>query len=509
MASESIGHLERVVESSPWASERLLRFAAGPFTPDIAGRPVDTEEGALEVIDPSTARPIGSVPVATPADVVRAVEAAGEAQERWQQLGYFARFELLNTVADTIDRHADELALLDAVNSGNPVEAMRTDVRLAVRQLRYLAAIGLAVRGETIPASPAGLHYTLNEPYGVVARIVPFNHPILFAITKMAAPLITGNTVLIKSAEQTPLPALYLAGLIEGLLPEGVVTFLAGDAATGSALVTDPRIKRIAFIGSIPVGRRVQADAAASGVKHVTLELGGKNPMVVFPDARLDRAVDGAVSGMNFTVCQGQSCGSNSRILVHDSVREQFAGLLAERMNRIRVGASYDPGTDMGPLIDKAQYERVLGFIEEGKSRSRLRTGGTRPEGLSPDGYFVAPTLFDDVAPDDVLAREEIFGPVVSLLGWSDPNEALSMANDVDQGLTASVWTTDLATAHGFVESLEAGYVWVNDHGPHHIGAPFGGYKSSGVGEEESFSELMSFLQTKSVHIGGIKESQS
>ena len=505
MGTYSPSHLEQVVAASPWGTDRLAKFAAGPFCLDLAGGRIDATGNGLEVIDPSTELVIASVPVATPDDVTDAVSAAADAQPAWQDLGYYARFQALNEVSARIERHADELALIDAVNSGNPIAAMQTDVHLAVRQLRHLSALGLAVRGETIPASATGLHYTLHEPYGVVARIVPFNHPILFAIAKMAAPLITGNTVLIKSAEQTPLPAMYLAGLIEGLLPDGVVTLLAGDAATGAALVTDPRIKRIAFIGSIPVGQRVQAAAAGGGVKHVTLELGGKNPMVVFPDAQLEAAVDGALAGMNLTVCQGQSCGSNSRILVHESLRGRFTTLLAERMERIRVGIPYDPGSEMGPLIDRKQYDRVLGFIEAGKNRCRLRVGGGRPSGVSGRGFFVAPTLFDDVPADDVLAREEVFGPVVSVLGWNDPEEALAMANSVDQGLTASVWTTDLATAHGFAEGLAAGYVWVNDHGPHHIGTPFGGYKSSGVGEEESFSELMSFLQTKSVHIGGIR----
>jgi betaine-aldehyde dehydrogenase len=491
--------LQQLIDRDSASSDALRTWSAAPPQLLIAGDRVSSSR-ISEVVDPSTGDPLGEAPVATPEEVDQAVAAARDAQPAWQALGSFGRYEAILRAADVIEEHAHALALLDAIDSGNPLAAMETDVVLGLKHLRYFSAMGLAVRGDTYATADAGHHYSLREPYGVVGRIVPFNHPAMFAIGKIAPPLIGGNAVLLKPAEQTPLSSLYLAEVLRDVLPPGVVTFLPGDAGTGAALVRHPDVKRVTFMGGVSTGQRVQADAAAAGIKAVTLELGGKNPMLVFADADLERAVAGCVQGMNFTVCQGQSCGSNSRVLVHRSVFDRFMEALDDALSRITVGVAYDSATEMGPLIDGRQLERVTGFIERATSEARLVAGGGRPSNVPDGGYYVEPTLFE-VDGTEEIASEEIFGPVISAMPWSDEDELIETANRLPYGLAASVWSRDIARVNRVVRALDAGYVWVNEHGRHYLGSPFGGHKSSGVGEEESMSEIESFLQTKSVHV--------
>jgi acyl-CoA reductase-like NAD-dependent aldehyde dehydrogenase len=391
--------------------------------------------------------------------------------------------------------------MLDAIDGGNPYAAMLVDVRISIQSLHDWPALALALNGQTIPeASPGNLHYTRLEPYGVVGRIVPFNHPVMFAITRILPALIAGNTVVLKPAEQTPLSALVFGEIAAGVLPPGVLNVVTGGPEAGDALVTHPDVKRIAFTGSVPTAMRIQQRTAQFGIKHLSFELGGKNAMIVFPDVDVEDVVDGAIEGMNFVVCQGQSCGSNSRVFVHDDLYEDFLGAAGARLDAMRVGCAYDPSTEMGPLVTQAHYDRVRGYVDAGREEgARLVAGGGRPDGLD-GGYFLRPTLFADVAPGMRIAREEIFGPVMSVFRWSDYDSVVRQANDVDLGLTASVWTNDLHLAHKTAAALDAGYVWVNDSTKHYWGTPFGGTKNSGLGREESTDELLTYYELKAVH---------
>ncbi|MPZ68469.1 MAG: aldehyde dehydrogenase family protein [Actinobacteria bacterium] len=481
---------------------RSWETVTGGLSQFIGGEFVDgTSADSVPVVDPSSGDVIASLKGAGPGDVSAAIDAAERAQPAWNNLGFYERAMRMLRLADAIEERRSELAGLDAVDSGNPVIAMEDDVLLGLRQLRQMAGMGLAIRGETFPMEGGGLHYTSVEPFGVVARIVPFNHPSLFAITKIAAPLIGGNTVVMKPAEQTSLTNLFLGELFAEYLPEGVVNVVTGGAQTGATLIADERVKRIAFMGSVETGMRIQSAAAQVGIKYVTLELGGKNPMIVFPDADVSAASVGCVTGMNLTTCQGQSCGSNSRIFVHDDIYDEFMDGLVAELKGIRLGVAYSRDTDMGPVIDRRQLDRIADFVSHGRDSARIvyeaPVSGDLPQG----GYFSAPTVIDQIAPNDRLAVDEIFGPVISVFRWKDVEGVVAAANDVRYGLTASVWSKDIDRATSMASRLQAGYVWINEHGRHYIGTPFGGYKASGIGEEESFSEIESFLQRKSVHI--------
>jgi len=325
----------------------------------------------------------------------------------------------------------------------------------------------------------------------------------MFAATKIAAPLVAGNCVILKPSEFTSLSALAMADDLARLFPPGVVQVLTGlGSEVGDALVRHPGIGRIAFIGSAATGRRIQAAATTGGVKTVTLELGGKNPIVVFPDADLDLAVEGAIRGMNFT-WQGQSCGSTSRLLVHRDCYDDVVLKVGERLAAMRPGSPLDPASDTGAIVTPQQLDKVLSYIEIGKGeQARLVTGGERlTDGDLAQGNFVTPALFADVDPAGRLATEEIFGPVLAAIPFSDYDEAVAIANSVEYGLTASVFTRDLRTALAFSRDVDAGYVWVNETSRHFIGAPFGGVKNSGVGREEDLEEIESYTQLKSVNI--------
>lgn len=455
------------------------------------------------VLDPSTEEVLGEIQSADAGDMDRAIEAATGAQRAWFEIGPFERLQKLLELSDLLDGQVEILALLEALDSGNPVASMRKDIELGIKELRYIASLGLSLQGATIPSKPHRLHYTHMRPYGVVGRIIPFNHPARFFISKAAAPLIAGNGLVIKPPEQAPLTAIRLAELFNSVLPPGLVNVTSGGPQTGNALVRHPEVKRIAFTGSVATGMRIQASAAEVAVKSVSLELGGKNPMIVLADADLNLATEAAVSGMNLQTCQGQSCGSNSRILVHESRFDEYQSRVVDRLTHIRVGPAYDPEVDMGPLISESQYQRVNDFLESARIDGvEFALGGGRPTGLehSP-GYFVAPTVLSGPSPQSRVASEEIFGPVISLMPWRTLDEAVELANRVEYGLTASVWTHEINVAHRLAHSLDAGYVWINQHGPHYPGTPFGGMKSSGTAREESIDEIVSFCEVQAVHL--------
>jgi betaine-aldehyde dehydrogenase len=470
----------------------------------IGGALVTAADGAVaDVIDPATGQVVAQIPQGSAAEIDAAVEAADAALGAWMRTPITRRAELLGELAAVIEAHGDELAWLDTIDNGSPIGVMRGDYRIAVEHIRYFAGLALQLRGESIPVAEwDAVDFSLRQPFGVVGRIVPFNHPFMFAASRIAAPLIAGNTVVLKPAEVTSLSALRLGELAREILPSGVLNIVSGPGATaGDRLVTHPKVSRVAFTGSGEVGRRIQSRAAESAVKVVTLELGGKNPMIVFADADLDEAVEGAVRGMNFA-WQGQSCGSTSRLYVHRSIYPEFVGRLGRRLDSMVLGDPKLDSTDIGPVVSAAQYEKVIGYIRRGLDQGDLElvTGGL-PD-LEQAGYYIQPTLFS--APSGQsgpLFAEEIFGPVLVAAPFDDYDEVIEHANGLRVGLTASVWTRDLATAMRSSRDLHTGYVWVNWSSSHIPGASFGGVKDSGVGREEGLAELESFTQPKNIYI--------
>ena len=457
----------------------------------------------IETVSPATGRVLALLPRAEEADVDLAVEQAQSAFGGWRRTPAVDRAKLLYALADAVEAHAAELADLDVSENGSPIREMRKDAFHGAWSLRYFAGLALQLQGATIPTDFDRIDYTVREPFGVVGRIIPFNHPFMFAARTIGAPLIAGNTVILKPSEYTSLSAIRLVELASSILPAGVLNVVTGlGSEAGDALVRHPLVRRIAFTGSADTGRLIQQRAASTGVKAVSLELGGKNPIVVFPDADLDMALEGAIGGMNFT-WQGQSCGSTSRLLVHQSIRAPFVERLAARLKAMRSGAPDDESTDIGAMVNQAQFDKVVSYVGIAVADgARIVAGGGRPEDPAlDDGLFLRPTLLEDVMPDSRVAQEEIFGPVLATIPFHDYDEALQIANGVRYGLTASVFTSSLATAHAFSRDVEAGYVWVNDSARHFHGTPFSGSKDSGVGTEESFDELESYSRLKNVNI--------
>jgi acyl-CoA reductase-like NAD-dependent aldehyde dehydrogenase len=456
----------------------------------------------IESHDPATLEPTGRVPAATANDVDRAVKAAAQAQLGWAKKSVWERAAVLRGLAAAIRTRGAEILTLEARDTGNTLAKLQADVQIAAGYLEYFAGLGSELKGETVPASAQGLHFTLREPYGVVARIVPFNHPFMFAAAHLAAPLMAGNAVVVKTPETSPLTGSLLGELCRDTLPKGLVNIVHGfGAPAGDALVRHPLVRRIGFTGSVATGLAIQRAAASDAVKHVTLELGGKNPFIVFPDADLERVIDMAVAGMNFSWA-GQSCGSTSRLLLHESIHDRVVEGVAARMAALRLGSPLDLASEMGPVNSARQHARVMDFINGARAEgARLVTGGRRPPGERfSKGYWVEPTLFAEVQPAMRIAREEIFGPVVCALRWRTEDEAVALANDSDYGLTAAVWTQDLPVALRMLRSLQAGTVWINMAGQHFVGTPFGGWKDSGLGGEECLEELLSYSQVKAVH---------
>jgi len=470
----------------------------------IGGEFRDARNGAtLEAVNPSNGQLFARFPKGGPDDVDDAVHAAAAAFPAWWSTPPLERAASLEKLAAVILEHAAELAMLDVTDNGSPIREMRKDAFNAARLLRYFAGVVFEQRGDTIPGDHGRLNYTLRHPFGVVGRIIPFNHPLMFAAGKIGAPLIAGNAVVLKPSEHTSISALRLGELAQGIFPPGVLNIVTGlGRDVGDALVSHPMVRRIAFTGSAQIGRSIQARAASNVVKTVTLELGGKNPIVVFPDADIDRATDGALRGMNFT-WQGQSCGSTSRLLVHQSLRKEFVERLASRMATLRSGPPADESTDIGSIVHRAQFEKVMSYIDiAAQEELRLVVGGVQADdpALS-GGLYVRPTLYEDVPATSRLLREEIFGPVLVVVPFEDYDDALRIANDVAYGLSASVFTNDLSTALSFARDIEAGYVWVNDVSAHFLAAGFGGLKDSGVGREENLEEVLSYTQTKNINV--------
>jgi betaine-aldehyde dehydrogenase len=456
----------------------------------------------MAVTSPSTGDDLGAVQEGDTADVDRAVAAAHEAYLAWREVPAQERAASVREAARILRAHADELARLDALDGGNPFQAMRYDALLSADYMDYFAGLVVEMKGATIPIRPGVLNYTLREPLGVVARIGAFNHPLLFVAGKCGAPLAAGNTLIVKPADQTPLSALRIAELWHGVFPPGVFNIVTGGRAAGAALASHPKVAKVGFIGSIQAGRAV-AQAASASLKALTLELGGKNALVACPDMDPATVAKGVVRGMNFRYVTGQSCNSTSRVFLHDDIYEATLPHIVDEVKAIRVGLPTDPETEMGCLSSQAQFDKTLNYIEIAQQQGALLLHGGRrsADPALAKGFFVEPTVFADVTDDMRIAREEIFGPVVSILRWSDENDLVTRVNALEYGLTGSIWTHDLDRAHRLAGKIQSGYIWINDAASHYVGVPFGGYKQSGYGREESIEELYACTQLKNVNL--------
>ncbi|KIW85056.1 hypothetical protein Z517_00444 [Fonsecaea pedrosoi CBS 271.37] len=455
-----------------------------------------------EIFSPGDGKVIRKVAFAGEKDTAAAIEAAHAAFPAWRAVPSLERGKKLRKVADILRTHADELALLDAYNTGNPVIMMRGDALFAADTVDMFAGLIPAVQGETTHLDDSTFNYTLREPLGVVTRIVASNHPLMFAANRLAAPIAMGNTVVIKAPEQAPLSALRLAELLEDVFPPGVLNILSGGLECGKTLSTHRLVSKVTLIGSVPTGKAIQK-AAADTLKLTSFELGGKNALIAYPDADHNRLVDAIIAGMNFGWC-GQSCGSTSRVFLHDSLHDKILERIQDQIaKRFRPGNPLDPKTTMGALVSEAAQARVLKYVEIGKNDgARLLLGGRIPDSTDTQGgYFVEPTIFAGVTQKMRIANEEVFGPIVSILKWNDEEKLFEDVNAVDYGLTGAVFTSDIKTMQTAVRRIEAGTVWVNTVGTHFFSMPFGGYKQSGIGRDDCFEELRDMTQCKAVHV--------
>ncbi|KAB7708249.1 aldehyde dehydrogenase family protein [Bacillus aerolatus] len=481
---------------------RVQKFLKGKKQLFINGEWVNSASGkTFETFNPATGDVLAVVSEAQEEDINKAVQAARKAFDEgpWSKMSASERSRLIYLLADKMEEHKQELAQIDTLDSGKPIrESSAADVPLAIEHFRYFAGWSTKILGQTIPVSGNYLNYTRHEPVGVVGQIIPWNFPLLMATWKLGAALATGCTVVLKPAEQTPLSALYLAGLAQEVgFPEGVINIVPGFGETaGSPLVNHEQVDKIAFTGSTPVGKSIMRQASNT-LKRVTLELGGKSPNIILPDADLSKAVPGALFGIMFN--QGQVCCAGSRLYVPKKQYDNFLADMVGHAKKIQQGQGIDPSTEMGPLVSDKQQQRVMNYIQKGQEEgAEILTGGTVP---FDQGYFVQPTIFADVDDSMTIAREEIFGPVVSALPYEDIDDLVERANKTNYGLAAGVWTENLKNAHYIANRLKAGTVWVNCYNVLDAASPFGGYKQSGLGREMGSYALDAYTEVKSVWV--------
>ena len=455
--------------------------------------------------NPATSQTLAEVAEADKADIDKAVAAARRAYEgKWSKLSARDRGRLLYKLSQLIEANASQLASLETADNGKPIrESLYVDLPQVAENFEYFAGWATKIEGETIPVPGRMFNYTLREPVGVCGQIIPWNFPLLMAAWKLAPALAAGNTVVLKPAEQTPVTAMELGKLIqEAGFPPGVVNIVPGyGEKAGAALASHAGIDKVAFTGSTDVGKLI-ARAAAENLTKVSLELGGKAPNVVFADADLEQAVNGAMMGIFYG--QGQVCCAGSRLFVEDKIKEEFLAKLQERSRGIKVGDPMDRGTQMGPQVSAEQLDRIRGYVAIGQSEgATLLTGGEPPslEGNLQNGFFFQPTIFSEVKNKMRVAQEEIFGPVVSVITFSDEDDLIRQANETIYGLSAGIWTRDITRAHRFAKEVKAGVVWINTFNMFSPASPFGGYKQSGYGREMGKHALELYTQVKSVWV--------
>jgi betaine-aldehyde dehydrogenase len=478
-----------MLNAQPTASH----FVDGNYIEDAAGTPI-------ECIYPATGEVIARLHAATPAIIERALASAVRAQKEWAGWRPVLRGRVLRRAADIIRERNRSLSELETLDTGKPIqETLVADASSGADALEYFGGLAASIGGETMPLG-GDFVYTIREPLGVCVGIGAWNYPTQIACWKAAPALACGNAMVFKPSEMTPLGVLKLAEiLVEAGAPPGLFNVVQGYGEVGGRLISDPRVAKVSLTGSVPTGRKVYA-AAADGMRHITLELGGKSPLIVFEDADIDNAVSAAINANFYST--GQVCSNGTRVFVHDAIQETFLDRLVARTSKAVIGDPLDEATQVGPLISEAQRVKVLGYIETGKREgARLRIGGGVPAGHN-SGFFIEPTVFSDVTDDMTIAREEIFGPVMSVLNFESEADVIARANATQFGLAAGVFTGDLSRAHRVIGALEAGTCWINTYNITPVEAPFGGVKLSGVGRENSRAAIDHYTQIKSVYVG-------
>ncbi|NKB78136.1 MAG: aldehyde dehydrogenase family protein [Gammaproteobacteria bacterium] len=491
-----------VIEFNLMGKPNLPDLSSREYPMLIGGKSVFASDGErLPSTSPVTQQALTSLPNAAVEDVDKAVKAADAAQKSWRAMTVSDRQNILSEVSQIIKQNGEEWGMLDSLENGNVYASMKNDAAGGAFMLDYFIGIANELKGESTQLDN-NVHYTRREPYGVVAKLLPFNHPIQSLAAGLAPVLLTGNTLIIKPSPHTSLSALAFGEAIKDVVPAGVINVITGSnerAALG--LLQHPGIPRLSVTGSTDVGRLAMREGAEH-LKTLTLELGGKTPMIVFDDADLALSVDSALMGMNLGA-QGHSCSSTSRVLVHEALYDDFVDQLASRFEEVRVGDPFDETTQMGPISHKGQMEKIQNYLKTGRQEgARLVCGGQRlvDNGLE-RGLFLSPAVFADVSADMRIAREEIYGPVISVIKWKRESDAIEMANSVEYGLSAVIMTQSLDRAHRVAHQLESGYVEINGPTSFPLASPFGGVKHSGMGREGNMEELISYTQLKSINI--------